>query len=319
MRVRNPNSGNVSGSYLGLSVTFLLFVLGLQVTLLRAYEELPAIIQKYINFINYFQEKYMLPAELPQKKMFFLFEDFPSFFLTTMYYNAIITTFLVTSMGYFHPEHPIFPTSLAESPKNLHFVIYPLQMILTGYAISSMFALLLIFGYPMVPLLFYGLVILLEMRPGRKYYLSLDSLRTPHHFFKVYRNFQVLMKHDLPFYGAFVLPSCQFLFIICAICSTHGAIRMTGIFSLMLFSISIMCLTFLGGFFSLLGSYNEFSTGTMFLWKSHVSRRGSHRQRLRSLSPIRVNVGEFYYADKGMVLTMYAVIFENTVNLLVST
>ena len=47
-------------------------------------------------------------------------------------------------------------------------------------------------------------------------------------------------------------------------------------------------------------------------------RRFVVKNFIRSCAPLRFNVAGFYYVDKGMSLTIAAIILENTVNLLIA-
>ncbi|CAG7821298.1 unnamed protein product [Allacma fusca] len=102
----------------------------------------------------------------------------------------------------------------------------------------------------------------------RKTHATDEFLRTEFHFLKAYNCIQILLKHVLSFYTPIVLPSCNFILVVIAICAIYGFIRLAGM------------------------------------------------KTLVSLLPLRWYIAEVYYADCGLVITIFSIILENTVNLL---
>ncbi|CAG7833473.1 unnamed protein product, partial [Allacma fusca] len=70
--------------------------------------------------------------------------------------------------------------------------------------------------------------------------------------------------------------------------------------------------------FTILGRFNEYSKEALLSRKRH-SGNAWFRKNLLSLLPLKIYIGELYFADRGLVLTLFSIILENSVNLLMVT
>ena len=95
-----------------------------------------------------------------------------------------------------------------------------------------------------------------------------------------------------------------------------GSVWAEGFQAVRLFVVAIFSLGLLVTFWKGLGAVYETSVEVLALWKHQ--KRPYVRKFLRATRPVRVEIGSYFYADGSMVLTLLAIITENTFNVLLA-
>ncbi|CAG7710719.1 unnamed protein product [Allacma fusca] len=264
-----------------------------------------------ILFVPAIENYPIRPTSKP--KYFELFDDFCGVFLPLVYYSAMAliasSNIIVIAM----PDIPVLFTSLANQPENLPLVAHCIQALLEMYILLSMGTTLLATTFPSVPWMFYEVEILEQLAYDN---WTKKAERSARDFLKIYREFNVLQKEAQCFFGPIVLPSFQICAMIIATYSIYGAIRLHGIIIIFLgFLGFIVLLTLLVGF-TRFGHVYMHSLDALEGWKVNC-RDKRFTKILKSFAPIRIRFQNQYYADPGLVLTIFATIFQSVVNLLV--
>ena len=115
-----------------------------------------------------------------------------------------------------------------------------------------------------------------------------------------------------------LLWAIQVLGVYLCIYSIFTAVRVDGFRKIHITIIAFSALLLINYVYLLLGEIYETSVGTLESW-NHVKVIPWFRRFRRSTKPIAIELGHFYYADKPMLITMLAIIFENTFNLLMTS
>ncbi|CAG7730384.1 unnamed protein product [Allacma fusca] len=195
-----------------------------------------------------------------QIKLLLSYQDLPTIVGT---FNIIIAKFAESYMKSGPPKKKIL-FIFQDLPTMFGSVLY------YGYIVWTACDVIFVFGLPVVPILFVGYEILLEMSPGRKMYKTKSYLRSEMEILQEYRLLQVAFKRSLPFYSSLSLPGYQFLSTVTAVFSIYGAIRMDGLFAITLLGFAFLFLMAAVVVFSLLGKYNEVSTNLIRSWKARM-------------------------------------------------
>ena len=108
------------------------------------------------------------------------------------------------------------------------------------------------------------------------------------------------------------------LLIICVF-GLCGSVRADGSQALRMFLVTFLCLTILGTMWTGMGAVYETSMKVLWKWRRTTVLPSHARKFLRSTRPIRVLIGDYFYVDGTMMLTLLSIITQNTFTLLLAT
>ena len=131
-----------------------------------------------------------------------------------------------------------------------------------------------------------------------------------------YRTLQLLQSRFNDTYS-WPLAITKALSLLTILRTIHGTITKEGVFQIHQLFCSITHLGNVSVMFKAMSQVNEESRATLSAFKS---KRGDawFRRFQRSCPDLRVEIGGMYYADRGMNLTMYTFIVEQSVNILIA-
>ena len=99
--------------------------------------------------------------------------------------------------------------------------------------------------------------------------------------------------------------------------SIYGALKGEGLVRVLQGVVGFCAWLYLQLAFRALGSIHETSDQALRMGR-RMNGNSWFRRFLRSCKPLKVTVGGLYYVDRGMPLTLAAIILESTVNLLIA-
>ena len=131
-----------------------------------------------------------------------------------------------------------------------------------------------------------------------------------------YRTLQVLQSKFNDVYR-FPLAITQTLSLLIILRTIHGTITKEGVFQIHQLISSMTHLLNVSYMFKAMSQVNEGSRSVISAFKARRTDAW-FRAFQRSCLDLRVQIGGLYYADRGMNLTMYSFIVEQSVNILIS-
>ena len=133
----------------------------------------------------------------------------------------------------------------------------------------------------------------------------------------VYRRQQILqaLANDV-----FVLsvPGHQVLFVLLCFRATAGALMMTGAVKVRMLIGAISNWIYLCGTFRTLAKVYDTSTGAVGSWKDQGQEKWFRKFQRSCGRSLRVEMGGLYHVDTHMIATMFSIIIDGTVSLLLS-
>ena len=155
----------------------------------------------------------------------------------------------------------------------------------------------------------------------RRNYWTTGRLRTLHGFIKVHKTLEVLMSQvEAVWSNMFLLGQVYIVLDVTLI--SFMALRPTTEFHLRIMCLLSNCVTVPCHFWitRIAGNVFEDSKGLLKLWERKGLRSSSlNKKYLKSLRPIQFRVGMFCYCDREFYVSSLHFIFDNVVNLLIST
>ena len=133
----------------------------------------------------------------------------------------------------------------------------------------------------------------------------------------VYRTTQILHKKANYVY-AIILPGHKILFLLACIRSIYGAMKIQSGVRVLLAIVASLILVYLRVTFKILSQFFDLSRECLHAWK-RSTQDGCFKRSLKSCQPLKMQIGSFYYVDRGMVLTLFSIIVDSTVSLLLSS
>ena len=134
----------------------------------------------------------------------------------------------------------------------------------------------------------------------------------------VYRRQQVLqaMANDV-----FVLsvPGQQVLFVLLCFRVTAGAFMMTGAVKVRMLIGAACNWIYLRGTFGTLGRVYDTSTEAVNSWKDQGRMKWFRKFQRSCRRSLRVEMAGFYFVDTNMIITMFSIIVDGTISLLLTT
>ncbi|CAG7821480.1 unnamed protein product [Allacma fusca] len=98
----------------------------------------------------------------------------------------------------------------------------------------------------------------------------------------------------------------------------YCAVRLTGTRAVHQLVVAVFCTTFLINIWDNMGKLSEISSEIIQSWKGMDGGAMWFKKYLKSLQPIRVYIGSFFYADRGIKLTILSILLDQTSSLLLS-
>ena len=140
--------------------------------------------------------------------------------------------------------------------------------------------------------------------------------RNARRFSRLYRALQILhVQHGNAFGPPLAAHKVPFALMI--IRSLYGALTGEGVIRLLQAAVGLCAWIYLQLAFRLLGNVCENSEGSL----KEFARMGGNpwfTRFLKSCKPLKVSMGGLYYVDRGMPLTLAAIIVESTVDLVIA-
>lgn len=115
-----------------------------------------------------------------------------------------------------------------------------------------------------------------------------------------------------------VLWGVQGTLIVAAVFGICGAMWCEGARKVHLGVVAVACISFIAVIYTKLASILDDSSETLVQWRHCRDQKAWMSRFLRSMPPIRVRIGAYFYADKAIVLTSLGIVVDNAVSLVVS-
>lgn len=148
--------------------------------------------------------------------------------------------------------------------------------------------------------------------------ITKSTMRLPRNRAATYRELQVLLS-TVNYTFAYVLPGHKLLFMLLTIRAVYMMVKFPGLPRLLGILLVAALGTYLGLIFTFLARFYEYSRETLFSWRSPQAGQDQWSLKCRrSFRPMKVEIGGFYYVDFGIVLTMFSIIIDYSVNLLLT-
>ena len=129
---------------------------------------------------------------------------------------------------------------------------------------------------------------------------------------------QVLQSHFNELYRH-AISAMQTATVVTAVVSVYGAVRMTGLQSIHVFIVASLTLIMFNYIWSRFGDVYELSLNNILQEVNHIGQSGSAMKPFqRAMRPLKVKVGNFFFVDSMMMLTVLGIILENTASLLLA-
>ncbi|CAG7822645.1 unnamed protein product, partial [Allacma fusca] len=100
--------------------------------------------------------------------------------------------------------------------------------------------------------------------------------------------------------------------------SFYGAVRLSGTRAVHQLVVAVFGTTFLINIWDNMGHVSEISSEILQSWNGMDGGAVWFKKYLKSLQPIRVYIGSFFYADRGIKLTILSILLDQTSSLLLS-
>ncbi|CAG7730352.1 unnamed protein product, partial [Allacma fusca] len=97
------------------------------------------------------------------------------------------------------------------------------------------------------------------------------------------------------------------------------AVRLSGARAVHQLVVAAFATSFLINIWENMGQTYEISSGVLQSWKDMEGSALWFKKYLRSVKPIRVFIGSFFYADRQIKLTIISIVLNQTLSLLLST
>ena len=142
---------------------------------------------------------------------------------------------------------------------------------------------------------------------------------------ELYRCLQLLLKECNSVY-AVLLGNTSILNTLFAIFCTYGAIRFHGLVGISFAWIGTNCTAFLAMMLGIMADFNGKSKQLLIMFKlgavkckrdATAGDSALLQRQLRALREMRFQMGALYFVDKQNVMTVFKVIFDFTINLLI--
>ncbi|CAG7719532.1 unnamed protein product [Allacma fusca] len=310
--LRHVENADSQRSFLIVCFTGGLLPLLVQLFLIRRYVDFPPVVDHLKVFLQPFQEEWFKGSSNTKFRLSSVNQC--GALLQAIYYNTLAMIVMFAAASWIIPGDPVFPTSLAKEPENLSWFIYFAQILWLLYTLISMMGVLDSVLFVFVVWGFSGPDILGELvyepRKQRNNHRNFNS------FSRDFRKFTIFGKIVENFYGPVIIPSLQGCLTVVVIYASYGAIRRVGILSVILSVLSFTALICLLVTFILLGRFDQQSLEVLSSWKICCFRR-EFTKTLESFLPIQIHVGQFYFVDRGLVLTMISIMLQCIINLLI--
>lgn len=88
--------------------------------------------------------------------------------------------------------------------------------------------------------------------------------------------------------------------------------------ALRMFLVTAFCIAVLATIWTGMGAVYEMSKEVLWKWQRMTGLAKHTRKFIRSTLPIRVLIGDYFYVDRAMFITLLSIITENTFTLLLT-
>ncbi|CAG7832317.1 unnamed protein product [Allacma fusca] len=272
---------------IGMCMTFFsLFNIVVNVNFFRYRYEIPQFLSQYLIFGKQLK-KYAKKQKQEKTRSADILEDQAGIFMFALYL----------------PTHWFIPLAVIQTTI---FMLY----------FSMWFTSIFCLAFPMFGYVFTFMEILDELELDRPRYTTMDYLRTPAEFMKIWRDLQVLNTNATNICSSIVLPANHWLFCILTIYCIYGVIKLHGGISVLMLLGATMTLMSLVVVYSALAKIHVRSRQVLISWNNKRQSLLTNKF-LHSCVSMKIYVSSFYYIDHGMILTMLKIITESTVNLVV--
>ena len=110
----------------------------------------------------------------------------------------------------------------------------------------------------------------------------------------------------------------EVILVVICVFGLCGSVWTEGSQALRIFLVSVFSLSILATIWTGMGAVYETSVKALWKWRRTTGLPVHLRKFIRSTRPIRVLIGDYFYADGAMMLTLLSIITENTFNLLLA-
>ena len=129
---------------------------------------------------------------------------------------------------------------------------------------------------------------------------------------------QVLQSHFNVLYRH-AIATMQTATIITVVVSFYGAVRMKGLQSIHVFIVAMLSLIMFRYIWTKFGEVYEESVRKILGQMNQLQQSSlTVKPFLRAMRPVKVKVGNFFFADRMMMLTVLGIVLENTASLLLA-
>ncbi|CAG7817439.1 unnamed protein product [Allacma fusca] len=279
-----------------------------QLNTFHLWKSIPVFMNSYLDWYDMVKKDFLIP---PRSAPFkngseTLFKVFYALGCLINFQNAIL---LMVS-----PHKTFFLSSLMPEPRKLGLTIRLLFLMLHSFIWLNFWSQILFYGHILYSYAFPGIFILGELRraPSTR---TIQDLRRPDIFIKMYRTFQVEQMFFNYCLQNLFFPGHKVLMGGLAVLSTYGAIKVHSPRAILMGFAAFTSLLYLSILFRRLGRFFEVSSEVLHSWQGQTHYM---RAFLRSCKPLSVNIGNYYIAKKTTVLCMWGIIINMTINLLLS-
>ncbi|CAG7730756.1 unnamed protein product [Allacma fusca] len=158
------------------------------------------------------------------------------------------------------------------------------------------------------------LYMLKEMKLGRNRYTTFETLRAPEVFIRNYRMLQILHSKAMSLYSGVVLPVHQLCYLTTASYCIYCSLALKGIIAVATMAGAFIILYWLLVAFTVFATIHRESQAVLNTWKVRKHDRWEQKT-LKSLRPIKIQLGDYSFCDHSMIVTMFKSICEGAVDL----
>ncbi|CAG7829813.1 unnamed protein product [Allacma fusca] len=292
----------------------MLFNIALQIGTYQSYQVIPCFIEMHFRFFSERADKFTIQTE-PRESQMRIRDDICACLMLSLIGLILPLCVLQLLLSILQPQMPIYLGSLMD-PKNLT-IIYVLGFSFVFCYIFFTFMInCVLWSLVLLPYLFSLYKLLLQLWLGQKSYYTLDSLRSSPNFIHTWRCLEWIQKEFNHIFCPVVLLANKWIFIFLCVYNFIVVMKVGGIVAGVSILSALACAGELVIVFTFLGMINQTSQEVLGSWKTQP---GTHLQKsIRSMRSLRIYVGTFYFADRGMVLTMLRAVLELTASILVT-
>ncbi|CAG7672745.1 unnamed protein product [Allacma fusca] len=225
----------------------------LQMNLLRVQHELPALNFQYIRFCQKFTADFIKPNYFNSRKAILM--DYAGITSFVLYYLANFGILIFAMLVILYPDLPCLLTSLdmvKMSTPRAFFTAQVIQYTFLTHHILSLFGTMYLYAFTNMDSIFLCIEVLQELRLGRREYKTVNDLRTEPKLMKNLRALQILLANSTDVLTPIALPANKWLFLCACVYFIYGAIRISGLFALLMFAGATLMLVYLRCVFAVL-------------------------------------------------------------------